>query len=672
MEPATLSTDPELVARLRLQSAILDNAGYAIIAATPEGVITQFNRAAERMLGYTAAEMVGRHTPEIVHLREEVEARAKAFGAELGCPLEPGFDVFVIKARLGAPNEYEWTYVRKDGSTFPVLLNITALRDEAGELSGYLGIASDITERKLAEEELRASEEKLRNLFQMSPLGIALTDMSGRYVEFNDAFLEVSGYGADELRQLDYWTLTPKVYQEEEDRQLALLDRTGRYGPYEKEYVRKSGEHVPLRLNGTLVTGSDGQRYIWSIVEDISAHKRAKAALIEARQRAEEANQAKSAFLANVSHELRTPLNGIIALAGALLKTELSGRQREMVEIIGNSSGSLESILSQILDLSKVEAGRVEIAAQPFDLADQVRQAAEVLRGKAEDKGVDLLIDTPEDVEGWFLGDAVRIRQVVTNLVANAVKFTERGRIALSLRVSDTRPYETPSEVVITVADTGIGIAPEVLPRLFERFTQADESITRSYGGTGLGLSICKELAQLMGGDVTASSCPGQGSQFAFSLPLLRVRQPASAAGVAGDPFDAPEGLRVLLAEDHPINRRVVELLLEPLNVDLVMVENGQHAVEACRRGRFDLVLMDMQMPVMDGLAATRTIRAWERDQGLGRTPVAMLTANTYEQHRQEAREAGVDAFLAKPVTGETLYDAIARLLEAEEPRLSA
>ncbi len=649
--------------QLRLQSAIFNNAAYGIITTTPDGVITKFNRAAERMLGYSAAEMVGRQPPEIFHVREEVEGRARQIGGELNWPLEPGFDVFVIKSRLGAPNEYEWTLARRDGSRFPALLNITALRDEEGELGGYLGIFSDITERKRAEEERRASEEKLRNLFRMAPLGIALTDLSGRYIEFNDAFLEIcGGYEPDELRALDYWALTPKKYEQDEAFQLALLERTGRYGPYEKEYIQKSGALVPLRLNGALVTGSDGQRYIWSIVEDISERKRTEAALIEARVRAEEASRAKSVFLANVSHELRTPLNGLIALAETLLKDEMTDRQREMVDIIRSSSVSLESILSQILDLSKVEAGRVEMAAQPFDLARQVRQAAEVLRRAAEDKAVELIIDAPQSAAGWFLGDAVRVRQVVTNLIANAIKFTDQGRIVVSVRVTDSQSPAAPSEVVISVADTGIGIDPKVLPRLFERFTQADESITRRYGGTGLGLSICRELAQLMGGDIAAESIPGQGSRFTVSLSLMRTEPAAAPTAAADRTFAGAEGLRILLAEDHPINRRVVELLVEPLQAMLVMVENGQEAVDVFKEKRFDLVLMDMQMPVMDGLAATRAIRDWEREQGLGRTAIAMLTANTFEQHRDQAEAAGIDAFLSKPITREALYASIARL----------
>jgi PAS domain S-box-containing protein len=544
-----------------------------------------------------------------------------------------------------------------------VLLSVTALRDETGAITGYLGVASDITKRKEAEAALRASEEKLRNLFELSSVGIALTDMEGRYVEFNAAFLRIVGYAAEELRNLDYWVLTPDDYLEAEQSALEQMARTGRYTPFEKEYIRKDGSRVPILLSGARVTGSDGAQYIWSIIEDMSQQKRTEQSLIEAKVRAEAANQAKTEFLANVSHELRTPLNGVIALADALGKTRLDDRQQELVEIISRSSVALEGILSQILDLSKVEAGHVAIAAQPLDLVDQVRQAVEVLRGKAEDRGLWLRLESAPGAEGWFLGDAGRIRQVVSNLVANAVKFTETGGITVTLQVEDGAEG-APAAVTIAVVDTGIGIDPDVLPRLFERFTQADESITRRFGGTGLGLSISRQLARLMGGDLLASSAAGAGSRFVLALPLARTADPAPPPPAPDAGALDAEGLRILLAEDHPVNRRVIELLLEPLGVTLTMAEDGHAAVEAFRAGGFDLVLMDMQMPHMDGLAATRAIRAAETATGAPRTPVIMLTANSFDTHRDQAFAAGADAFLAKPVTVDALMTAISGLAE--------
>lgn len=647
--------------RQRLQAAILDHAAYAIIAARPDGVITEFNRAAEALLGYAAEEVIGRMTPEPFHLPEEVEARAKALSEELGEQISPGFDVFVIQCRAGGSLEQEWTYVRRDGGHVPVLLSITALFDEDGSITGYLGIAKDISERKLAEAVLRESEQKLRNLFTLSPIGIALADMSGRFIDVNDAFLDICGYTREELYQLDYWALTPPNYMDAEAEQLKSLSVNGRYGPYEKHYIKKSGDLSPVRLRGTLIRGSDGVQYIWSLVEDISEQRQTEQTLIEARIRAEEANRAKSDFLANVSHELRTPLNGVIALADTLLKTDLSPHQRELVQIICSSGVSLEGLLSQILDLSKVESGGFTPTKAPFDLAAHVQQAAEVHRGKAESQGLRLMLEVAPRAEGWFLGDAGGLKQIVANLVSNAVKFTEQGWVTVSIDAEEVDGGG--SAVTITVADSGIGIDPAALPRLFERFTQADESITRRFGGTGLGLAISKQLAELMGGALTVRSALGHGSQFSVTLPLSRT-QPIepNVCDATGDPdLDA---LRVLLAEDHPVNRRVVELLLEPLGVTLTAAVDGQEAFDLFASQTFDLVLMDMQMPRMDGLGATRAIRALEALKKTPRVPVIMLTANSFDHHKALALEAGADAFLAKPLTVSILLETITELMQ--------
>ena len=649
--------------RQRLQAAILDHAAYAIIAARPDGVITEFNRAAEALLGYAAEDVIGRMTPEPFHVPEEVAAHAQTLSQQFGQAIAPGFDVFVIESRAGGSVEREWTYVRRDGTRVPVLLSVTALFDDDGNISGYLGIAKDISERKLAEATLRESEEKLRNLFALSPIGIALADMSGRFIDFNEAFLEICGYTRDELYRLDYWALTPSRYMSAETEQLDALRTNGRYGPYEKEYITKSGILAPVRLRGTLITGSDGGQYIWSLIEDISEQRQAERTLIEARIRAEDASRAKSDFLANVSHELRTPLNGVIALADTLLKTDLSPHQRELVEIICASGVSLEGLLSQILDLSKVESGGFTPVLAPFDLSAHVRQAAEVHRGRAENRGLRLLFEIAPSAEGWFLGDAGGLRQIVANLVSNAVKFTERGWVTIS--VSAENAVQGGSTVTISVEDSGIGIDPTALPRLFERFTQADESITRRFGGTGLGLAISKQLAELMGGSLTVRSALGEGSRFVATLPLSRA-QPILVD--RSEPTTGPdlEALRVLLAEDHPVNRRVIELLLEPLGVNLTAAEDGQEAIDIFATESFDLVLMDMQMPRMDGLGATRAIRALEALQNTSRVPIIMLTANTFDHHKALALEAGADAFLAKPLTVSSLLETIARLTDGD------
>ena len=385
-----------------------------------------------------------------------------------------------------------------------------------------------------------------------------------------------------------------------------------------------------------------------------------------ARRAAEEASRSKSDFLANMSHEIRTPLNGVVAMADALARCDLGPREREMVDIVRSSSDTLERLLSDILDTAKIESGQITIEPAPFHLADLVRETAALWRPKAEEKGVALVIEIPAGAERRVYGDVVRIRQILTNLVSNALKFTAEGEVRLS--VEDAAD----DGVCFTVIDTGVGFEPDQKARIFGRFHQADGSITRRFGGTGLGLTISRELAELMGGCLDCDSEPGVGSRFWFEAPL-----PLAAAEQAGETPVSQTGsdavpLRILLADDHPANRKVIEVLLSGASPDLVCVADGSEAVEAFRGGGFDLVLMDMQMPVMDGLTATAEIRAVELQRGWSRTPILMLTANAMPEHIEAGRQAGADGHLAKPVTMATLFAGISRVLASAEPARDA
>lgn len=385
-----------------------------------------------------------------------------------------------------------------------------------------------------------------------------------------------------------------------------------------------------------------------------------------ARRAAEEASRSKSDFLANMSHEIRTPLNGVVAMADALARSDLGPREREMVDIVRSSSGTLERLLSDILDTAKIESGQITIEPAPFQLADVVRETTALWRPGAEAKGVALVIGIPAEAERLVHGDAVRVRQILTNLVSNALKFTAEGEVRLSVE-------DTPAgHVRFTVTDTGVGFEPDQKARIFGRFHQADGSITRRFGGTGLGLTISRELAELMGGRLDCDSEPEIGSRFWFEMPLPL----ADLAGTGAVPVPEADvdatALRILLADDHPANRKVIEVLLSGTGADLLCVADGQEAVDAFRGGGFDLVLMDMQMPVMDGLTATAEIRAFEMQQGRGRTPLLMLTANAMPDHVEAGRKAGADGHLAKPVTTATLFAAISQVLATAEPEHEA
>jgi signal transduction histidine kinase/CheY-like chemotaxis protein len=378
-----------------------------------------------------------------------------------------------------------------------------------------------------------------------------------------------------------------------------------------------------------------------------------------ARRRAEDANRAKSEFLANMSHEIRTPLNGVVAMADALSRRTLAAAEQDMVSIIRSSGTTLERLLSDILDSAKIEAGQISVETAPFHLGDAVREIVALWRPRAQEKGIRLEVGFDPALEMIALGDVVRVRQILANLVSNALKFTTEGQVSLVVA-------PTPDGLVrFTVSDTGEGFDAEQRARIFGRFHQADGSITRRFGGTGLGLAISRDLAKLMGGHLDCHAVPGDGATFWFEIPL----PPASAEAVIdraapSADLEEPGGLRILLADDHPANRKVIEVLLASADVTLVAVENGQEAVEAFRAGGIDLVLMDMQMPVMDGLAATAEIRRIEIEAGQGRTPILMLTANAMAEHVEAGRRAGADGHLAKPITTATLFDAIGRVLD--------
>jgi signal transduction histidine kinase/CheY-like chemotaxis protein len=378
----------------------------------------------------------------------------------------------------------------------------------------------------------------------------------------------------------------------------------------------------------------------------------------------EAAVQEKSRFLANMSHELRTPLNGVIAVSEVLGRRQKTKKDRELAQLIVSSGRLLEQVLTDILDVSKIEAGEMRLELSTFDMEELVRQIAELHRAAAESKGLAMEWRVAPGAMGTYLGDPVRLTQILSNLLSNAVKFTSEGRVSLSVEAEG-------GTARFAVEDTGIGFDADTGARLFRRFEQADASITRRFGGTGLGLSICRSLAELMGGEVAATSVPGRGSRFELALPLERAAASVAPAGSTDETLQTQErglaGVRVLLAEDHPTNQRVVALILGAAAVELTIVENGLQALDALEAERFGVVLMDMQMPEMDGLTATAKLRARERESGERRTPVIMLTANALDEHAAAGREAGADLHVSKPVRPDVLLAAIARCLDEEE-----
>jgi signal transduction histidine kinase/FixJ family two-component response regulator len=398
---------------------------------------------------------------------------------------------------------------------------------------------------------------------------------------------------------------------------------------------------------------------VLSLLQAAHAESLRQAALLrDSIDAAESANRAKSSFLAMMSHEIRTPLNGVLGMAQAMAMDPLSKTQRARLDVVRQSGEGLLAILNDILDLSKIEAGRFTLESIDFDLGEIMQGARSAFMALANEKGLDFRLDL-SGAEGVYRGDPTRVRQILHNLISNALKFTEAGEI---------RVWAEPIEhgLRLAVSDTGVGIDPDKLASLFTKFTQADASTTRRYGGTGLGLSICRELAEMMGGDIEAHSALGQGATFIVTIQIDKVRErvaiTAAPSDEAPDSAEDLDALKVLVAEDNVVNQLVIKTLLNQVGIAPAVVANGAMAVEAWKTGDWDVVLMDVQMPVMDGIEAARAIRARERQAGRTRTPIVALTANAMAHQVAEYVAAGMDGHLAKPIEIRALFEMLAGL----------
>ncbi|MDB6151858.1 MAG: ATPase [Chthoniobacteraceae bacterium] len=538
---ARLAAESALNELSTLQRAILDSANFAIVSADTDGTIRTFNSTVQNWLGYSEEEVVGKAAITLLHDPGEIEKRAAAQSKLPGTQIAPGVEALVCEARAGGAHESEWTYVRKDGSTFPVMLSVTAIRDSSGTITGFMAVARDIT-----------------------------------------------------------------------------------------------------------------------------AQKKHEAAMILAKEEAEHANRAKSQFLANMSHEVRTPLNGILGVNGMLLESTLSSEQKHLAETVQFSAESLLSIVNDILEFSKIEAGHLNLELEDFPVTELISGVVDLHSARAQKKGV--LIESSIDprIPKLVHGDPGRLRQVLNNLVGNALKFSEHGAIRIAVEPLNE------DFLRFSITDEGIGIAPEAQAHIFEAFVQADDSITSHYGGTGLGLSICRQLAGLMGGEIGLESVPGNGATFWFTIRFRAASQmPLPPEPV--EEFDemsirlAGRPLRILLAEDNRVNRMVAIHQLQAIGCQVESVENGRAALEILERESFDIIFMDCQMPVMDGYSATIEIRRRE-EASSNHTWIIAVTANAMDGERERCLEVGMDDYLSKPFRRAELVKVIRRIVAQIAP----
>ena len=512
---------------------------------------------------------------------------------------------------------------------------------------------------------------QIREAIDAMPDGLAFFDADDRLVLWNNRYDEVNPELSSNLqagmtfREIIQIGLNEGLYAEAKGREEEWITER-------MESRRALSAMMEQRIAGDRWLRVADRRTaaggIVTVCTDITDLKNDARALAEARDAAQAANAAKSQLVANMSHEIRTPLNGVIGVAQALAATNLSAQQAEMLDLIQSSGRTLQVLLSDILDLARVESGRLELAEEAFDLGRAVREAAQLYEASAREKGLQFFVEIAPEADCWITGDVVRLKQVLTNLVSNAVKFTGEGFVSLTAAAGPDR--DGAPTLRFSVEDTGIGFDSGTRERLFSRFDQADGAITRKFGGSGLGLAISRQLAEMMGGDLDCESEPGGGSAFILTVPFRAAESSPMTIGAAAQVETGEAGtIRVLMADDHPVNRRVIEMILMQADVALTSVEDGAQAAAAARDADYDLILMDMQMPVMDGLTATRQIRLHEAAMGLGRTPIVMLTANALPEHIAAAEAAGADRHLAKPFDAAELLGLVVDLPRAAAAR---
>ena len=533
-------------------------------------------------------------------------------------------------------------------------------RDDAGEVAGYFITNLDVTAAREAEAGRREMEVLLRAVIDNIPATITVQEVeSERFVLINAWVSESFDLlDADIIGRTPH-EISPSAVTSAVSRDIATLRRDGGILVSEYDISRGPNQGRTLRIKMLMFDDGQGRKRVLSIGEDVTDLIRATHALEAAVADAEAANAAKSRFLANISHEIRTPLNGVLGMAQAMANDPLPEVQRERLQVVRQSGETLLCLVNDLLDLAKIEAGKVELESLEFDVVEAVRSACAPFQVMAEKKGVtlDLQLDAARDLRR---GDPTRLRQVIANLVSNAVKFTSKGRVEVEVRLQ-------PDALAVAVRDTGMGIAPASLAAIFDKFSQADASTTRRFGGTGLGLAICRDLVELMGGRIRVESEPGRGSCFAFDLPMARIATTSATAEPVPSTGIRPMELRVLAAEDNKVNRLVLKTLLEQAGVSLTLVENGLEAVAAWAREPWDVILMDVQMPILDGVAATVEIRAREGAEGRARTPIVALTANAMAHQAAEYAACGMDGVVSKPIQIHELLGTMDAVLCAAE-----
>ncbi|MCP4370890.1 MAG: PAS domain S-box protein, partial [Deltaproteobacteria bacterium] len=619
----------------------------AIAFINKKGRVERINSQFTELFGFTSNEMINQSLDDSIippSLSEE--------GEVVTAEIKKGRHIFLESVRQ-----------RKDGILVDVSITGMPISIE-GKNAGIYAIYRDISNQKKAELEIAIQKAYLEQLFEASTEAIAFINKNDRVERINSQFTAIFGFPSDELigRSLDD-TIIPSS-RREEGKAVKEEIKKGKHIFHETVRQRKDGSLLDVSVTGMPISIKEKDAGVYAIYRDISGQKKSEKELKKAKTVAEEATRAKSIFLANMSHEIRTPLNAIIGLSHLAKKTQLTPQQLDYQEKIHASAYTLLRLIDDILDFSKIEAGKLDLEKINFNLVDVLERMSSIISVKSNEKGIGFSIHIPDSIPNFLNGDALRLEQVLLNLTSNAVKFTSEGEVSVIVELAEESEQEAVLQFIIS--DTGIGMTPEQIGQLFQPFHQADFSITRKYGGTGLGLAICRRLLEMMDSEIQVQSTLGIGSKFTFMVRFEKAEYEGSEI-IADISMEQTKELlvnrRILLVEDNDANLQVARELLEQADLTVVAVANGLEAVSLAAKERFDAILMDIQMPVMDGLTAAREIRKGPSPPDL---PILAMTANAMIADREECLAAGMNDHIAKPIKPEILYKTLVRRLRTD------
>jgi two-component system, sensor histidine kinase and response regulator len=662
VEERTRELKEEIMERRRAEQALgqseettrllLDSTAEAIYGVSVTGECTFANPSCLRMLAYDdAEELLGKNMHALMH---HTRADGTLYPVT-ECKLREAFRLGVDRH---VDDEIFW---RRDGTSFPAeYWSHPVIRGK--QIVGAVVTFSDITERRRTEKELEQRTSFLNTLIEVSPLAIVVEDLTSRIQLCNPAFEKLFGYTRKELREysLDNLVSTPEMRAEAEalTRQVHSGDAVHKIA----QRRRKDGSLVDVEIHGVPLCVSGTLTGQFALYQDITERKKGEKELQEAKEAAESANRAKSEFLANMSHEIRTPLNAVLGMTELVLDTDLNADQRDSLGLVRSSAEALLGIINDILDFAKIEARHLELEHVPFQLREILGDTLKTLAVRAHQKGLELSLDVSPEVPEEFVGDPVRLRQVIVNLVGNGIKFTETGEVVVRVTGNSLNVDET--ELQFAVTDTGVGVLKEMHTKIFEAFSQADSSTTRKYGGTGLGLSITAQLVNLMGGGIRVESEPGQGSTFHFTVKLQVGHDPKRKP-----PLPFPEVLRgvsVLVVDDNATNRRILERMLKCWGMRPILADGGAAALAEIARAQtasetIPIALLDGHMPGMDGFALAKRIR---QEPGFEATLLMMLTSGGYTEDVARCHALGISLYLIKPIEQKLLLESLLHLME--------